>query len=86
MERLRRANLGIENQCLQDLLELIDQVEKSVASQSDPIQASVQAIAGFDQFLGRMITAAKGSGSRSLFEGTLAAARAQCGILFWCSP
>jgi len=84
MERLRSARLGIEPFCLQDLLRLIDQVEERVNARPDPVEASIQATTGFDQFLSRMIDEARRTNAQSLFEGTLAAARARCGILFWC--
>ena len=86
IERLRRARLGIEPFCLQDLLKLIDRVDERVNKRPDPVEAWIQAISGFDQFLSRMIDEAKRKNAQSLFEGTFAAARAQCGILFWCEP
>jgi hypothetical protein len=84
MEKLRREHLGIESGCLEQLIDLIDRVDARVRTQPDVAQATIQATTGFNQLLSRMIQEARRLNSQNLFEGTLAAARARCGILFWC--
>jgi hypothetical protein len=76
--------LGVAPNCLQMTTELIDSVVRSQAEKmADPALRGA-GMKAFEEFVGRMIEAAKSRGYRELHEDTFLAARKRCGLLWWC--
>jgi hypothetical protein len=85
IEVLTSSHLGTEAGCLR-LLD--DAVRTNVAEHEQEILHSVevflQAQAAFRAFLGRIVQAAVATGSSNVRENDYQAARAQCGLIWWC--
>ena len=85
IERLKSEFLGIEAGCLIDLDALISRVVQEHGAELRDRGTLVRSVADFEALLGRMIVDARAKGYMSLHEDTLATARSQCGLVFWCS-
>lgn len=84
VEKLLRAGLGIAADCLHHFVDHVDFVVGQNAAQLLQREGFAQAYAELEEFVDRMIAAARVQGLSDLHEPTFFAALSQCGLIFWC--
>jgi hypothetical protein len=85
IDKIRRENLGIAHGCLDHFVRHVDDVIQQNATKLQDRQNFAQAYAEMEEFVDRMIAEAKAAGSFELHEPNFFDAKAQCGLIFWCS-
>jgi hypothetical protein len=86
IEKAKQANLGIAHGCLDHFVNHVDGVIKQNTTLLLDRKNFAQAYSELEEFVDRMIQAAKATGATELHEPNFFAAKAQCGLIFWCTP
>jgi len=77
--------LGIAPGCLHAMWQMVGNVSQKDLSALSTHDALNKAFADFEEFVLRMVTDARSKGYQDLHEDTFAAAKSQCGLIFWCA-
>jgi len=85
VEILRHQGLGIHARCLQIFVDHVDDVLNRFATQLRDRNNLIQAYGELQEFVLRMVRAARAEGTPEIHERHHDSANNQCGLVFWCS-